>query len=216
VNEEQFAQLQAVAGPVSRETFFVLERFQAEFIRWNKQINLISPSSLGDLWERHVLDSAQLMRLAPNAKHWLDLGSGGGFPGAIVAILLMDYPDRVVDLVESNRKKAAFLMTALGQMGAPAVVHAKRIGSVTLMQSPEIVTARALAPLPVLLDLASPWLAEGARGLFHKGRDYRAEVQESRDGWAFDLVDHPSLVAPEGVILEISNLTPKRTNTEVR
>ena len=112
-----------------------------------------------------------------------------------------------VDLVESNRKKAAFLQTTLALLKAPARVHPRRTeDTYTLVRKPEIVTARALAPLPALLDLTSPWLSAGARGLFHKGRDYRSEVKESLQHWSFDLIEHRSIVDPDSVVLEIRDL----------
>lgn len=195
------------AGPVSRETFERLLEFERQFLRWAAKINLAAPSTLAETWTRHILDSAQLARLAPVEKRWLDLGSGGGFPGAVIAILLMDRPGARIDLVESNRKKAAFLQSALGALKAPARVLSRRIGDVHgQVDAPEIVTARALAPLPDLLRLASPWLSEGSRGLFHKGRDYRSEVKESVQHWSFDLLEHRSIVDPESVVLEIRNL----------
>jgi 16S rRNA (guanine527-N7)-methyltransferase len=206
LSENRYAELEAVAGPVSRETFARIERFEAAFLKWSARINLAAPSTLPHLWQRHILDSAQLMKLAPTALRWLDLGSGGGFPGAVIAILLRDRPGGTIDLVESNAKKAAFLKTVLGELGAPARVHISRIEDFVSDSRPEIVTARALAPLPALLDLAAPWLSNGATALFHKGRDYRREVEESADGWQFDLLEHRSVVDPESVILEISGL----------
>ncbi|WP_163270722.1 16S rRNA (guanine(527)-N(7))-methyltransferase RsmG [Chelativorans alearense] len=206
MTEARFAALQAVAGPVSRETFVRLEAFEAAFRRWAARINLAAPSTLPHLWERHILDSAQLVRLAPEAKRWLDLGSGGGFPGGVVAVLLIERAEAHIDLVESNRKKAAFLQTTLAGLDAPATVHARRIEDCyTAIPAPEIVTARALAPLSRLLELAEPWLVQGARALFHKGRDYRREVEESGDAWQFDLVEHSESIG-DGVILEISDL----------
>lgn len=207
---DRYAELEAIAGPVSRETFERLIRFESQFRKWATRINLAAPSTLPQLWSRHILDSAQLMKLAPVALQWLDLGSGGGFPGAVVAILLRDRPGASVDLVESNAKKAAFLKTVLGELQAPARVHVARIEAFR-DDGPrfDLVTARALAPLPALLGLAELWLAAGATGLFHKGRDYRREVEESGDGWHFDLVEHASAVDREGVILEISGLRRK-------
>ncbi|MCT8998087.1 16S rRNA (guanine(527)-N(7))-methyltransferase RsmG [Chelativorans intermedius] len=209
----RLAALRDAAGPVSRETFLRLEAFEAAFRRWAARINLAAPSTLPHLWERHVLDSAQLVRLAPDARRWLDLGSGGGFPGAVVALIMAEHDGAHVDLVESNRKKAAFLQTVLAELKAPAKVHARRIEDCSvLLPVPQIVTARALAPLERLLPLAEPWLAQGARGLFHKGRDYLREVEESGNVWQFDLVKHDAMTG-DGVILEISSLlrrTPRR------
>ena len=200
-------QIRDVAGTVSRETLGDLEQFEAEFRRWNERINLAAPSTLGHLWQRHILDSAQLAALMPGALRWLDLGSGGGFPGVVVAILLKERPGASIDLVESNHKKASFLRSVLAAVGAPARVHVSRIeDSVPAVGKPEIVTARALAPLKQLLGLAEPWLAGGAVGLFHKGRDYAAEVAESRDAWHFDLIEHRSRIDSESRVLEISGL----------
>lgn len=209
MSEARRTALEAVAGPVSRETFLRLVAFEEQFRKWARRINLAAPSTLNAVWERHILDSAQLLRLAPEARRWLDLGSGGGFPGAVVAILTAGRPDARCDLVESNHKKAAFLQTTLAGLGVPARVHRRRAEECTeLADMPEIVTARALAPLPVLLGLAAPWLEKGARGLFHKGRDYRWEIQESRDAWRFDLVEHQDRVDMEGIILEVNDLRP--------
>jgi len=203
--------LQKATGPVSRETFERLQAFEQLFLKWNRSINLAAPSTLDDVWRRHILDSAQLARIAPAATRWVDLGSGGGFPGLVLAFLLAERPGASVDLVESNRKKASFLQSVIGQFDLPARVVAKRIDhSYGLVFTPEIVTARALAALPNLLDLSAPWLAKGARALFHKGRDYRAEVEESTHRWAFDLVEHSSMTDPYGVILEISDLRPAK------
>ncbi|WP_296746412.1 16S rRNA (guanine(527)-N(7))-methyltransferase RsmG [Mesorhizobium sp.] len=202
-------ELQKAAGPVSRETFERLQAFEQLFLKWNRSINLAAPSTLDDVWRRHILDSAQLARIAPAAKRWVDLGSGGGFPGLVLGFLLAERPGASIDLVESNRKKASFLQSIIGQFGFPARVLAKRIDdSYSLVSEPEIVTARALAALPDLLDLSAPWLTKGARALFHKGRDYRAEVEESAHRWAFDLVEHSSMTDPHGVILEITDLRP--------
>ncbi|MBN9551304.1 MAG: 16S rRNA (guanine(527)-N(7))-methyltransferase RsmG [Alphaproteobacteria bacterium] len=203
--------LQKAAGPVSRETFERLLAFEQLFLKWNRSINLAAPSTLDDVWRRHILDSAQLARIAPAATRWVDLGSGGGFPGLVLGFLLKERPGASIDLVESNRKKASFLQSVIGQFDLPARVLARRIDdSYPLVSAPEIVTARALAALPDLLDLSAPWLTKGARALFHKGRDYRAEVEESAHRWAFDLVEHSSMTDAQGVILEITELRPAK------
>ncbi|MEK1886089.1 MAG: 16S rRNA (guanine(527)-N(7))-methyltransferase RsmG [Phyllobacterium sp.] len=203
------ASLNQVLSTVSRETVDNLYGFEELFRKWSKAINLSAPSTLDQLWERHIIDSAQLFDLAPGAKTWLDLGSGGGFPGVVIAILLKERQGGRIDLVESNGKKAAFLRTAIGKFAAPGVVHAARIDNVwNRIATPEIVTARALASLSELFALAGPWLKSGATGLFQKGRDYRREVAESRVDWAFDLVEHQSAVDRDSVILQISNLRP--------
>ena len=209
MSADAWADLQKAAGPVSRETFERLRAFEQLFLKWNRSINLAAPSTLDDVWRRHILDSAQLARIAPTATRWVDLGSGGGFPGLVLGFLLIERSGASIDLVESNRKKASFLQSVIGQFNLPAHVVAKRINdSYGLVSMPEIVTARALAALPDLLDLSAPWLTKGARALFHKGRDYRTEVEESTHRWDFDLVEHSSMTDPHGVILEISELRP--------
>ncbi len=199
--------LQEVLSHVSRETVDNLSDFEELFRKWSKAINLASPSTLDNLWERHIVDSAQLFDMAPSATKWLDLGSGGGFPGVVLAILLKQRPGGRIDLVESNGKKAAFLRTALGQFSAPGTVHAARIDAVWgKIQNPQVITARALASLSDLFQLAEPWLTTGAVALFQKGRDYRREIEESRYGWSFDLVERASVVDRDSVVLQISNL----------
>lgn len=206
---ERYEKLLAIAGEVSRETFDSLIAFEAEFKRWSSRINLAAPSTLNDIWSRHILDSAQLSSIKPDAKKWLDIGSGGGFPGAIMAILLKDRDAASIELVESNNKKSAFLRSVLSSQGAPAKVHVSRIeDAVSLVEVPEVVTARALAPLPLLLKLSAPWLENGTTALFHKGRDYLVEIAESRKEWDFDLIEHQSMIDPTSRILEISNLRP--------
>lgn len=199
--------LSAVGAMVSRETYARLVEFEEAFLRWNQRINLSAPSTLNDVWNRHILDSAQLVSLDENALHWVDLGSGGGFPGLVLAFLLMERPGAHIGLIESNRKKAAFLQAIVGQFGLPCRIHAQRIEQCyTVIRDAEVVTARALAPLPTLLGLAAPWLTGGAKGLFHKGRDYRRELEESAQLWRFELIEHESRIDEESIILEIRNL----------
>lgn len=193
-----------IVGPVSRETAERMLEFEALFLKWAARINLVAQSTLDNVWTRHVLDSAQIFRLAPDAEAWVDLGSGGGFPGLVIAVLRGDQRGRKIHLVESSRKKAAFLQNAISVLHLQAEVHADRVESVAgQLPTKATVSARALAPLHILLELSFPFLG---RGLFHKGRDYRSEVAISRDAWAFDLIDHPSLIAPDSVILDISNV----------
>ena len=206
-SDSRFDALCAVAGPVSRETFDRLEAFETLFLKWAQRFNLVAPSTIQVLWERHIMDSAQLLPLGAGASNWLDLGSGGGFPGAIIAILLRDQPVAKVDLVESNGKKAGFLQTALAELNVSAHVHRRRIEECAgHIDGVNIVTARALAPLPRLLDLAYPWLSSGARGLFHKGRDHANEIEESRAHWHFDLVEHTDMVDRSAKVIEITGL----------
>lgn len=204
-----YQRLCEVAGPVSRETFGRLKEFEALFQKWNAHINLVAPSTLDNIWERHILDSAQLFQLAPPATKWVDLGSGGGFPGLVLAFLLQDRQGATIHLIESNRKKASFLQSVAGQFSLPARIVAKRVEDCyPLVIRPEIVTARAVASLPMLLGLATPWLTTGTTAFFHKGRDYRSEVAESAHRWSFDLVEHRSMIDPQSVVLELCNLHP--------
>lgn len=205
-----FQRLCQIAGPVSRETFDRLQQFERLFLKWNGHINLAAASTLEEAWERHILDSAQIFRIAPSsAIRWVDLGSGGGFPGLILAFLLAERQDAHVVLIESNRKKASFLQSVKGQFDLPVTVMAKRIEDCyPTVSAPQIVTARALAPLPRLLELALPWLAAGATAFFHKGRDYHNELAESAHRWSFDLVEHPSMIDAPGAILELHDLRP--------
>lgn len=192
--------------PVSRETLERLEILVDRLVAWQKKTNLVAPSTLDDIWNRHVADSLQCLALKPTARHWLDLGSGGGFPGLVIAAVMADYTDSTVMLVESNQKKTAFLRQVNRQMGANATILTSRIEEVNLPNfSPDVVTARALIELPALLNLSSPWLEEGAEGLFHKGRDYREELAKSDGLYVYDLICHKSKVAADSVILEISN-----------
>lgn len=199
----------ALPGTVSRETVDRLQIFVDLFEKWSRTINLVARSTQPDLLQRHIADSLQLYTLQSGPKRWLDLGSGGGFPGAIVAIALAERNAGWVHLVESNQKKAAFLRLALAETGARGSVHAKRIEAAgSEIGHVDCVSARALADLSLLFSLAKPWLTqEKTVAYFHKGRDYRREVAEARGGWSFTLVEHPSAISPDSVILEIRKLT---------
>ena len=176
------------AMPVSRETTACLDRFVAILLAWQSRINLIAPSTVPVLWTRHVADSLQLVPLAPAARIWADLGSGGGFPGLVIACALAGVPGAQVHLVESNGKKAAFLREAARAADAVATIHATRIEDFIANASAPIqaVTARALAPLNELLGLAYPLLKTGAVGIFPKGQDVDAELTEAARYWKID------------------------------
>lgn len=202
-----FDVLRKIAGDVSRETFDSLVELDRLLVRWNARINLVSPATISESWERHILDSAQLWPLLENTTELADLGSGGGFPGLVIGILLKERRGGVIRLLESNRKKAAFLQNAVGTLGIPATIVADRIeNAVKESPAPQVITARALAPLGTLFELVEPWLGSGARALFHKGRDYEREIEETADKWRFDLIKHPSRIDRDGVVLEISNV----------
>ncbi len=207
MSDGRYDALCRAAGDVSRETFERLLLFERRFVEWNARINLSSKSDAGQLWNRHIVDCAQLITIGPDFRYWLDIGSGGGFPGVIVAILLKGKGDARVDLVESNRKKAAFLSRIVGETGAPATVHACRVEQLyDQVGKLDVVTARAVAELKTLLNYSRHWLEHGAKGLFQKGRDYRSEIEDCGDEWQFDLVEHASCTDPESVVLEISSL----------
>lgn len=204
--DKYFDSLKQIYPSVSRETADDLIGFEALFKKWSKAINLASPNTLETLWERHILDSVQLFKLAPQAKQWLDLGSGGGFPGVVLAIMLKETGGSI-RLVESNSKKSAFLRNALAQFQTRAqVVNARIESCYQQVQVPEIITARALASLDKLFELTEPWMTRGAKALFQKGRDYQREIDESLLNWKFDFVRHGSAIEADSVILEISNL----------
>jgi 16S rRNA (guanine527-N7)-methyltransferase len=194
--------------PVSRETEQRLDIFVDLLAHWQNSINLVSPATLPQLWTRHIADSLQLLRLVDNPTCWVDLGAGGGFPGLVLACALADVPGAEVHLVESNQKKAAFLREAARVTGAPARVHAARIADFLRGFSgrPDAVSARALAPLKVLLDEAAPLLKTGAKGVFPKGQDVDAELTEASKYWKFnhDLV--PSVTSPDGRIIVVRSL----------
>lgn len=202
----RYDRLREIAGPVSRETAARLEDLEAFVGAWTRTSNLVAASTVPQLWERHVLDSAQLVRLAAPGATWLDLGSGGGFPALVVALLRTDSGDHV-HMVESNAKKAAFLRAAVGRYGLSANVHHSRIEDPALQSvRATVVTSRALASLDVLFGLAYRWLSAGAIGLFHKGRDYKREMSEAAVAWDASLIQHPSAIEADSVILEIRSL----------
>ena len=202
----------ALAGVpnVSRETLDRLTTFVALIAKWQTATNLVAAATLPDIWRRHIADSAQLVALFPKARCWLDLGSGAGLPGLVVAILLAER-DGHVHLVESDTRKAAFLREAVRSTAAPGTVHQGRIETVLASWGTpmDLVTARALAPLPRLLDLIAPLLALGVRAVFPKGREYRREVDDASQSWEFDLVEHPSRIEDDAVILELTHIRPK-------
>jgi len=196
---------------VSRETTERLKRFVALVRKWQTAENLVAPETLPVIWARHVADSAQLATIFPDAGAWVDLGSGAGFPGIVLAILLAATPGGIVHLVESNQRKCAFLRQAIREAGASGKVHAGRIEAVLAewREPVDMISARALAPLDRLLSLAEPLLAKGAVGAFHKGQDFEREIEEASKSWEFDLILHKSLVEGGGVILEIRSLARK-------
>lgn len=199
--------------PVSRETTDRLDRFVELLLTWQKTTNLISPSTVACVWTRHVADSLQLLDLAPDARVWIDLGSGGGFPGIVLACALADRPGAVVHLVESSSKKAAFLREAARVTGAPATIHATRVENFvdSFAGAAEVVTARALAPLKSLLDWSFPLLSAGALGVFPKGRDVDAELTQAAKYWNINSILVPSRTDPKGRIVIVRALARRQT-----
>ncbi len=194
--------------PVSRETLDRLDRFVAVLLEWQQRMNLIASSTEPKLWTRHVADSLQLLALAPQAQIWVDLGSGAGFPGVVLACALADRPGARVHLVERSTKKAAFLREAVHATGAPAEVHAVRVEDfVENLAAPvDVVTARALAPLAGLLTATYPLLKIGTLGLFPKGQDVGAELTEAAKCWSIQSSLVPSLTDPKARIVRITGV----------
>jgi 16S rRNA (guanine527-N7)-methyltransferase len=198
--------------PVSRETLQRLDRFIDLLLTWQRTTNLIAPSTIQHLWIRHIADSLQLLELAPVARIWVDLGSGGGFPGLVLACALAERQDAVVHLVESNAKKAAFLREAKRLTGAAAVVHAERIERIVekFSQPLDVVTARALAPFTELLSLCAPLFTRNSvQGVFLKGRDADAELRDANKSWMMDTTLVPSRTDPHGRIIVVRALRPR-------
>jgi 16S rRNA (guanine527-N7)-methyltransferase len=195
---------------VSRETQERLERFADLFLKWAARINLIAPSTIEQVWARHIVDSLQIRNIVSQPGRWIDIGSGGGFPGIITAITLAESQDGWIDLVESNNKKCSFLRMALTETGGRGKVHPVRIEeAVKSLTAPDFISARALADLDSLFGYVMPWAETNPdlRLLFHKGRDYQAEIDKARGRWDFDLIKHQSVVEADSVILEIASLT---------
>jgi 16S rRNA (guanine527-N7)-methyltransferase len=194
--------------PVSRETEARLDRYVDLLVAWQAKTNLIAPSTLPQLWTRHISDSLQLLDLAPNARYWLDFGSGGGFPGVVLACAMAEHPGANVQLVERIAKKSAFLREALRVTGAPGSVVLADIGDyVDSLKAPvDCVTARAVAPLHMLLGFAAPLVQRGAKALFLKGQDVEAELTEATKYWNIEPLLHPSRTGGHGWIVELNKI----------
>jgi 16S rRNA (guanine527-N7)-methyltransferase len=199
--------------PVSRETEKRLDMFVSLLLLWQGKFNLVAASTLHVLWTRHIADSLQLLPLAPEARVWVDLGSGAGFPGIPIACALADKPGAMVHLIESNGKKASFLREAVRVTGAPAVVHQERAEKYgeTCAETVHVVTARALSPLKTLCDQAFPLIAKGALGLFPKGQDVDAELTEAAKYWSIQASIVRSVTSPTGAIVAVRGLKRLRS-----
>ncbi len=194
--------------PVSRETEARLDRYVDLLQEWQAKTNLVAPSTLPTLWTRHISDSLQLLTIAPSAKIWADLGSGGGFPGVVLACALAEIPDTMVHLVERNAKKAAFLREALRVTASRGMVHLADIGDIVdrLPGRVDCVTARAVAPLHQLIGFAEPLVRQGAKALFLKGQDVEAELTEATKYWNINPRLHTSRTGGQGWIVELDKI----------
>lgn len=180
----------AAAFSVSRETAGRIETYVALLKSWQKSINLIAPGTVREIWHRHIADSAQLFALAPeSSRYWIDLGSGGGLPGIVLAILLAERPGARMTLVESDARKAAFLREAARVTSAPVDIMCTRIERAAThvrIDEVDVITARALAPLDRLLGYCRPLFGPRTVALLPKGRDVESEIAAARRSWAFD------------------------------
>ncbi len=192
---------------VSRETVQRLRFLHALLIKWNPAINLVSKSTAQTAWDRHIVDSAQIYQLGRADGHWADLGSGGGFPGLVIACMALGRGDPLrVTLVESDQRKATFLRTASAQLGLETNVVSQRIEQVPPLQA-RTLSARALAPLGVLLGYAARHLSPQGLCLFPKGATWRQEVELARKDWHFDLDVHQSTTDSDGAILSVKAIS---------
>lgn len=197
---ESFA---AVAGATPQQ-IADLDRFRVLLAEWNEKMNLVGPATLDVFWNRHAWDSAQLLKLAPEARVWADLGAGAGLPGLVLAILGKGRAGFHVHLVESMAKRCRFLAEVVQELDLPATVHNARAENLQL--AVDIVTARACAPLSRLLGYARPYLKGGAIGLFLKGQDVAAELQDASKSWDFEADTVSSLSDPRGQVVRVRRL----------
>lgn len=182
--QERFAAIRAahpLLASLPEETLRRLDVYVQLLQKWQSAVNLVGPSTLDDLWVRHVADSLQVPQALPEARRWLDLGSGAGFPGLVTAVLYAGEPDASVHLIESDRRKCAFLQTAARETVAPAIIHCGRIETIVpaLDEKIDAISARALAPLETLLRYSEKFLEKGAIGIFSKGKQFDAELTAS-------------------------------------
>jgi 16S rRNA (guanine527-N7)-methyltransferase len=191
--------------PVSRETEDRLAIFVELLDRWRQKTNLISNSTFATVWTRHIADSAQLSALAPDAKRWVDMGSGAGFPGLVIAIQLAGVPGALVHCIESDGRKCAFLREAVRATGAAAAIHPQRVEAIEpeSLGTVDAVTARAFAPLPLTLELARPWMARGAIAVFPRGESAKDQIAALPEAWAYAIETLQSVVNPKAAILRI-------------
>lgn len=199
---------ESLRSDVSRETMEKLETYLRLLEQWNPKINLVASHSLKEAWSRHILDSLQLYEMAdPRSKHWVDLGSGGGFPGLVIAILAFEKaPMMRVTLVESDARKCVFLRTVIREIGAKAEVLNERIEKIPPLKA-DVVSARALAALPKLLGYVFQHLAKDGVAILPKGATWKNEVDNARKEWQFDCSQRTSATNPNAVVLKIGALS---------
>lgn len=174
--------------------------------KWNPRINLVSKSTIEDLWDRHILDSTQIYDLAPKGGAWLDIGSGGGFPGLVVAVLAKKVePSRSFTLIESDVRKCAFLRTVSQELGLNVQIMAKRVEAVPPSKA-QVMSARALADLTTLLGFCDRHLAPDGTAVFLKGATWEKEVAAARSLWSFDISVHKSKTNAEAAVLELKDI----------
>lgn len=192
---------------VSRETLELLRVYAQLVERWNRKINLVSPATIPNLWSRHFLDSAQIWDTKEvEGGTWLDFGSGGGFPALVLAILAKEkQPDMKFHLVESDQRKAVFLRTVVRETQINAKIHAIRVETMDRI-APDIISARALAPLKTLLEYAYPQQGDRTVCLFPKGQNVKQEIEDARKSWDFSLTEVQSKTDPEAKILVIREI----------
>jgi 16S rRNA (guanine527-N7)-methyltransferase len=203
--------------PVSRETEARLDRYVDLLLQWQAKTNLVAPSTLPTLWTRHIADSLQLLGVAPAAKVWIDLGSGGGFPGVVLACALAETPGTMVHLVERNARKAAFLREALRVTGVRGMVHLAEIRDTgdRITGPVDCVTARAVAPLSQLIGFVEPLVRKGAKALFLKGQDVEAELTEATKYWKITPHLHSSRTGGGGWIVELDQIERRDPSAKV-
>jgi 16S rRNA (guanine527-N7)-methyltransferase len=179
-------------------------------VHWQRTINLVAASTLPDVWSRHFADSLQVQAAVPSARQWVDLGSGGGFPGLVTAIVLTGVPEAAVHLVESDKRKAAFLRTVARETGAPAVVHAERIEVFVPAHAAQVdaVSARALAPLKTLVAWSEKFLLMGAIGVFPKGQTAETELTGFDHAHRFNIESVPSRIDRSSCLLIVRAAGP--------
>ncbi|WP_120500015.1 16S rRNA (guanine(527)-N(7))-methyltransferase RsmG [Roseovarius sp. EL26] len=192
---------------VSRETQERLSIYLELLKKWNKKINLVSPATLKSAWQRHFVDSIQICQLSDKSgQKWVDMGSGAGFPGLVVSIVGMedDTPHHVT-LIESDMRKCMFLRTVIREVGAPAEVINDRIERISSLEA-DIVSARALADLKILMGYADHHLKPDGMALFLKGNNWKTELKDAETRWTFDYNAHNSLTENGSVIMNVSGI----------